>query len=204
VVTAGTATEAGLSEILPINENTPDKPITFYDISKLTAEMYLIQYIREGLLNGCSLRLANVFGRRISGQQGDRGILDMVYSRAKLGDPVKIYGDGNFLRDYIFIDDVVSALVAAAENPDKTRGRSFYIGTGHGISLKNAFAKVVALAGGEERSSHLIQYVQPPDDLSPIEFRNAVIDSTEFRQATGWAPKYDFDSGLLSAYQSQS
>ena len=200
VVIVGTATEVGLSDTLPINEKVRDHPITFYDVSKLAGEMYLMQYVREGWLKGCALRLANVFGRRTDGQQADRGILDKVFSQAKLGKAATIYGDGSYLRDYIFIDDVVAALVAATQNSNKTNGRYFYIGTGKGTTLKDAFSKVVALATGAVDPSSIFQYVPPPNELSPIEFRNVVIDSTAFRQATGWAPKYDFDRGLLAAY----
>ena len=203
VVIAGTATEVGLSETLPINEEVRDHPITFYDVSKLAAEMYLMQYVREGWLKGCALRLANVFGRRTDGQLADRGILDKVFSQAKLGKAATIYGDGSYLRDYIFIDDVVSALVAATNNRDETNGRYFYIGTGKGTTLKDAFTEVVALARGAAEPSSLLQFVPPPNELSPIEFRNAIIDSTAFRQATGWIPKYDFHSGLFAAYKSR-
>ena len=200
VVIAGTATEVGLPETLPINEELRDHPITFYDVSKLAAEMYLMQYVREGWIKGCALRLANVFGRRTNGQPADRGILDKVFSQAKLGNAATIYGDGSYLRDYIHIDDVVSALVAATNNRDETNGRYFYIGTGKGTTLKDAFTKVVALARGDTEPPCMFQYVSPPNELSPIEFRNAIVDSTAFRQATGWAPKYDFDRGLLAAY----
>lgn len=200
VVMVGTATEVGLSDTLPINEELREHPITFYDISKLAGETYLMQYVREGWFKGCALRLANVFGRRTSGQQADRGILDKVYSEAKLRKPIKIYGDGSYLRDYIFIDDVVSALVAATNNHDETNGKYFYIGTGKGTTLKDAFAKVVSLAIRDSEPSYVFEHVLPPNELSPIEFRNAVIDSTAFRRATGWTPKYDFDRGLLAAY----
>lgn len=202
VVTAGTATEVGLSEKLPICESMCDRPITFYDISKLAAEMYLMQYIREGWLRGCSLRLGNVFGRINNQQNADRGVLDRVFSQALSGKSITIYGDGSCLRDYIFIDDVISALVAAIKNPDETCGHYFYIGTGKGTSLTDAFTKVVAIAEKQTGSSSLIQYVLPPEDLSPIEYRNSIIDSTAFYQATGWIPIYDLDSGLIAACQS--
>ena len=200
VVIVGTATEVGFSDTQPINEELREHPITFYDISKLAGEMYLMQYVREGWLKGCALRLANVFGRRTEEQQADRGILDKVFIQAKLGKAVTIYGDGGYLRDYIFIDDVVSALIAATNNRNETNGRYFYIGTGKGTSLKDAFSKVVALATGDSAASFIFEYVTPSYELSPIEFRNAIIDSTAFRQATGWTPKYDLDRGLLTAY----
>lgn len=201
VVNVGTATEVGLTERLPINEDCPDRPVTFYDISKLAAEMYLMQYVREGWVRGCSLRLANVFGRRARSQQADRGILDKVFAQAAAGGNVTIYGDGSYLRDYLFIDDVVSALVMAGENADNTNGRHFCIGSGKGITLKDAFLKVMSLAAAVTGVEASYQHVAPPADLAAIERRNAIIDSSAFRQATGWVPLHDFDSGLDAAYR---
>ncbi len=202
VVLAGTATEVGLTDCLPIDEGMPDHPITYYDISKLTAEAYLKQYVREGFANGCILRLANVFGRSKPGQQSDRGILDKIFNRAIAGKTVTVYGDGNYLRDYVFIDDVVSALVLAAVNGDRTNGRMFLVGSGQGITLRDAFLKVVLLANKTSGTQAVIEYVSPPTDLSEIERRNAVIDSAAFKQATGWEPKFYFDAALLAAYSS--
>lgn len=201
VVLAGTATEVGLSDDLPIEESQPDRPITFYDLSKLTAEMYLKQYVRDGLATGCTLRLCNVFGRRRPGQQRDRGILEKIFARALSGQTITIYGDGNYLRDYIFIDDVVSAFVLAPAYLQQTNGRTFYIGSGQGVTLKDAFLKVAAVAG---KASGLVvrhEHVDPPAALSDIEFRNAVTDPSAFSKLTGWVPKYDFDAGIEAAYQ---
>ncbi len=201
VVLAGTATEVGVTVQLPINESLPDCPLTFYDVSKLTAEMYLKQYVREGLANGCALRLPNVFGRSQPGQQNDRGILDKIFSQALACQTIKIYGDGNYLRDYLFIDDVVSALIAAEMNRERTNGRAFYLGSGEGVALKDAFLKVASIAskavGAEVRYTH----VPLPVGLSEIEFRNAVIDASAFSLASGWKPRYSFDAAIEAAYQ---
>jgi nucleoside-diphosphate-sugar epimerase len=202
VVIAGTATEVGLTSQLPIQEDMLDRPITFYDISKLAAEMYLMQYVHEGWLTGCSLRLGNVFGRRAPGQQADRGILDKVFSHAAAGRKITIYGDGGYLRDYIFIDDVVSALLAAPMNAERTNGRHFCIGSGRGVSLKDAFLKVISMAADLTGVQAFHEHVEPPGDLSQIECRNAIIDSSAFRLATGWKPKFDFEAGLDAAYRS--
>lgn len=202
IVMTGTATVAGLPECLPINESTPDRPITFYDISKLVAEMYLKQYIREAWVRGCVLRLANVFGRSLSGQQADRGIIDKVFRRAVSGQRITVYGDGNYLRDYIFIDDVVSALIQAARCSEATNGHSYYIGSGQGLTLKGAFMKVISLAATVTGAPVDYEHVPMPEDLSDIEKRNAIMDTSAFEQATGWRPQYDFDSGLNAAYLS--
>lgn len=200
VVIAGTATEVGLVEKLPINESVPDNPITFYDISKLSAEMYLKQYIREGWVNGCALRLANVFGHCKAGQEADRGVIDKIFSRAIAGQDITIYGHGNYIRDYIFVDDVISALILAAEHREKTNGRNFYIGSGQGITLKEAFLKVISMVTAATGISSEYMHVTPPAGFSDIEFRNAIIDFSAFKQATGWSPLHDFDAGLAAAY----
>lgn len=200
IVFAGTATEVGLTDRLPISESFKDSPITFYDLSKLTSEMYLKQYIREGWVKGCSLRLANVYGKSMKGQQHDRGIIDRVFNRAILGQNITIYGNGEYIRDYIYIEDVISAFLCATEKMEVTNGRSFFIGTGYKLTLKDAFLKVVDIAEKKTGSKVIIKYVRPPADLSEMEFRNALIDSSAFRQATGWSPKFNFESGIKAAY----
>lgn len=201
IVLAGTATEVGLTDRLPIDETFPDRPLTFYDISKLAAEMYLGQYVREGWVRGCVLRLSNVYGRSKAGRQQDRGVIDKIIRRAMSGENLTIYGDGNYIRDYIFIDDVVSALVLASERVECTNGRTFCIGTGQGITLKEAFLKAISLAAAVTGRTVDCEHIPPPRGLSCIEFRNAVIDSSAFRQATGWVPRFDFDAGLKAACQ---
>jgi nucleoside-diphosphate-sugar epimerase len=204
VVITGTATEVGLSDRLPINEDLSDHPVTFYDLSKLTAERYLQQYVREGWIRGCCLRLANVFGRPDRSREIDRGIIDKVFNRALAGQRITIYGSGAYVRDYIFIDDVVAALEVAPQYPDSTNGRVFYIGSGTGIALKDAFLQVGALAATITGVPVEHEHVAPPPGLSPIEFRNAIIDTSAFRTATGWRAEFDFAAGLDAAYGSIS
>ena len=201
VVFVGTATQVGATESLPINEKHCDHPATFYDISKLTAELYLKQFVSEGWLDGCSLRLANVYGYSREGQSADRGILDKVFRAAIKGEGITIFGDGNYLRDYVFIDDVVSAIVLAPTARERVNGNHFCIGSGQGIALKDAFCKVVDLAAEASGTRAKITHVDPPVELAAIEFRNAIIDASAYSEATGWKPIYDLDAGLRAAFQ---
>lgn len=201
VIFSGTATEVGITDKLPINENMPDNPITFYDVSKLSAELYLHQYINEGWVNGCTLRFSNVYGRSETGQHHDRGIIDKIFKRAILGQNITIYDDGHYVRDYIFIDDVISALILSSKYKKQVNGHKFYIGSGQGVTLKEAFLKVMSLA--EDSSGIHVEYenVKAPEDLSDIEYRNVIIDSSAFKKITGWAPQYTLDEGLNTAYK---
>ena len=146
VIITGTATQAGINKKNPINEKTRDNPCTFYDLSKLSAEMYLKQYIKEGWIQGCALRLGNVYGKRQDSQNINRGILDRIYLQALSGKTIKVFVKQTCKRDYIYIDDVVSALCAAAINAKKTNGQTFYIGSGKGTSIGGAFRHVISLA----------------------------------------------------------
>ncbi len=203
VVYAGTATEVGLTESeLKIDEFHCDRPITFYDISKLTAENYLLQFVREGWLKGCSLRLCNVYGGMKNGKNIERGVIDLVFQKSLRGESLQLFGDGNYVRDYIHLDDVVDAFYLAALKKESVNGAFYYIGSGNGIRLKDAFDCVAKLADTVTGKLVEISSVQPPSHLSAIEFRSFVADNNAFSNATGWSPKYTkLESGLRFSYQ---
>lgn len=200
VIITGTATQAGITKKNPINEKTRDNPCTFYDISKLSAELYLKQYIKEGWVQGCALRLGNVYGKRQDSQNINRGILDKIYLQALSGTTIKVFIKKTCKRDYIYIDDVVSALCAAAINAKKTNGQTFYIGSGKGTSINGAFRHVISLAALKTGKRVKIKNVKAPRGLSEIENRNVVIDSSKFKRATGWRPNDKFYEQLTQKY----
>lgn len=200
-VLASTATIAGVDAELPITEDTKVSPSTFYDLSKYTAERYLLHYIQHSFVNGCCLRLANVYGISSEQQREDRGILDKVYLLASEGKTINIYGHGNYLRDYVHISDVVSAFIAAEKHRQKTNGQIFYIGTGRGVYLKDAFLMVAALAARRSVDETELNNVPWPSGALEIELRNAEIDSSLFTDLTGWAPRFSLEEGLEAAYK---
>jgi len=201
VVLAGTATEVGFTDMQkPINEKYCNHPITFYDISKLAAENYLLQYTREGWVKGCALRLCNVYGGSREGQNSDRGIIDKIFQRAINGKAVNIFGSGNYLRDYIYIDDVVSAFYLAWKKRDCVNGKFFNLGTGVGVTLKEAFHLVARLAEEVTGNKVDVTSAEPPDGLSQIEYRSFVADIDKIVAATDWKPRYSLESGIRHSY----
>jgi nucleoside-diphosphate-sugar epimerase len=87
---------------------------------------------------------------------------------------------------------------------ETTNAHSFYIGSGKGITLKDAFLKVLEIAEKRTGFKVNVEHVQPPAELSAIEYRNAVIDSSAFQEAAGWFPKFNFETGIETAYNSAS
>lgn len=200
VIFAGTVTQVGLTESPELTEDLTDHPVTFYDVTKLMAELLLMQYVREGWLAGCSLRLATVYGAVGPGRASDRGIIDRVFQQALDGRPLSVFGTGQYLRDYIHISDVVDAFLAAGTYRERVNGRTFLIGSGKGIYLLDAFRCAAELAEELTGQKVPIYEVDPPEGLSAIDFRSAVVASRSFTDATGWEPRYELSTGLRSSY----
>jgi nucleoside-diphosphate-sugar epimerase len=196
VLFSGTATEAGLPVSLPVDETHPDNPITVYDLHKWMAENYLKHYVREGHVRGAILRLANVYGPGPRSSSADRGVLNMMVRRALSGEALTIYGDGNFIRDYIYVEDVASAFIMAASNIDQVNGAHFIIGSGDGHTIAEALHLVAASV--ERKTGRCVQvlHVDPPATLSPIEKRNFVAATDRFTAATNWRSKVTLQEGI--------
>jgi len=200
VVIAGTATQAGQTQINPISEQTRDNPCTFYDISKLSAELYLKQYIREKWVKGCALRLGNVYGKSKKTQSKSRGVLDKIYNHAVSGKQISLFVNQKCKRDYIHLDDIISALIAAAKNNKKTNGQTFYIGSGCGTTIGEAFRLAIMLAALKTGRKVKIINKKPPKNFSEIENRNVIINSSRFKNATGWRPRFNFYTNMKLTY----
>ncbi len=196
VLFSGTATEVGFPASLPVDETYPDNPITIYDLHKWMAENYLKHYVREEHVRGAILRLANVYGPGPRSSSADRGVLNMMVRRGLSGEALTIYGDGNFIRDYIYVEDVASAFIMAALNIDQVNGQHFIIGSGDGHTIAEALHLVAASV--ERKTGRCVQvlHVEPPAALSPIEKRNFVAATDRFTAATNWRSKVTLQEGI--------
>jgi len=193
---SSTVTVAGIPTRLPVDENAPDHPITVYDLHKQMAEQYLRRYGEQGFVHGITLRLANVYGPGPASSRSDRGILNQMIRRALAGEPLTVYGAGDQLRDYVYVEDVARAFLAAACHVESLNGRHFVIGSGQGYTIAEALRLVAAQASARTGRLVEVRYVAPPDNLSPIEERHFVADSNCFISATGWTPRYTLVEGI--------
>ena len=196
ILFSGTVTESGLPASLPVNESHPDCPITVYDLHKWMAENYLKHYTRNGFVRGAVLRLANVYGPGPKSSSADRGVLNMMIRKALQGEPLTVYGTGNYLRDYIYVEDVARAFLAAAVNIDQLNGKHFIIGSGEGHTIVQAINLVAARVALKTGQRVPVIHIDPPATLSPIEVRNFVADSGQFSNATGWKARVFLVEGI--------
>ena len=178
----------GVPSYLPIDEQHPTCPIVSYGVTKLTIEHYARIFRQQHGLSVVSLRIGNPYGPRHYDMQ--QGVIPVFMRKVLNGEPLEIWGDGKVVRDYIYVDDVARAFLAAAEY-DGPLGE-FNIAAGEGISLLDIIARLEELHGSS----------------IPVEFRPArnfdlpevVLDVARARKHLGWEPQTGFMTGLGSTW----
>ncbi|MFZ2950683.1 MAG: NAD-dependent epimerase/dehydratase family protein [Desulfuromonadaceae bacterium] len=193
---ASTVTIAGIPDRLPVDETHPNHPLTVYDLHKFMAEQYLCWYAEQGFVNGVALRLANVYGPGPRSSRSDRGILNQMVRRALEGKELTVYGTGEYVRDYVYVEDVARAFMSAALHGRMLSGRYFVIGSGAGYSIAEAMRMIADHATTKTGLPVDVEHIDPPDALSPIEQRHFVADSRRFSEATGWKARYSLAEGI--------
>jgi len=201
VIFASTVTIAGPHPKLPVDETAPDEPCSVYDRHKLICETILREATGRGALRACTLRLSNVYGYGQASINANRGILNIMINRAIAGEPLTIYGEGAYIRDFTHIDDVVEAFRLAIETPAICDGRHYVIAAGQGVTLAQAYALIAETALDHAGRRCDIRAIAEPADLHPIERRNFVGNSRLFSALAGWRPRFDLASGIRDYFQ---
>ena len=163
----------------PISEDTEPCPLSWYGASKVAAEVYCRVLERHDQMRIAILRFTVLYG---TGDTNQRAIPNFVRSAVR-GEAIRIHG-GEELRDYLHVDDAARAVTLAWEH--RISG-TYNVGSGKGISVRDAAAAVLRVAGSDKQlEEHPRQ--KPAADI--------VLDVTRFREATGFAPARVFPDGL--------
>ncbi len=194
----GSLTQYGTNCTNPINELCqPDEVETFYDCSKLAIELYLKQYQQEGILGNLSLlRLGNLYGFVSSQQTPHRGFFDNSIYSAFLGRELTCFGNGEFLRDFIHIDDVTDVIIKIIESNTKRTNGQFNLASGVGCTVKDALLLINEKLSYLNKSPVPIHFKEFPESAYGIERRNHVADISLLREAIGWAPRVSLSEGI--------
>jgi UDP-glucose 4-epimerase len=133
---------------LPAAEGAVPQPESPYGIHKLGAEHYARMVAASYGIPTINLRFFNVFGPRQSPRSGYAGVMSIFIDRALHGEPLVIFGDGEQTRDFVWVGDIVRAIVAALFGGPGD-GRAINVGTGQALSL-NTLAAIVRTATGTD------------------------------------------------------
>ncbi len=185
----------GEPRTFPTPETENKRPVSPYGVSKLAGEHYLNYYRQVHGLEYVALRYGNVYGPR-QDPDGEAGVAAIFSNRLLGGEPLVIYGDGQQLRDYVYVEDVARANVMAAEmaldDGADIDARAYNIGTGKATSVK-ALAGLLEEVSGI-RADRFFRSARPGD----VGRLTLAVDKIRER---GWAPKVRLSRGLARTFE---
>jgi UDP-glucose 4-epimerase len=152
VVFASSAAVYGDVIEMPVGEDTPTRPVSPYGIDKLASELALDYYAGVHGVPTTALRFFNVYGPRQDPSSPYSGVISIFADRARAGRPLVIFGDGSQTRDFVYVGDVVRAIVAALGDAGNRTVAN--VGTGAEISVRELARTVVELCGGRSTIDH--------------------------------------------------
>lgn len=190
IVYASTRQVYGTPEYLPVDELHPVNPIDFNGVHKYATSNYHLLMSRSGDIDAITLRLTNVYGPRMAMNIPCQGFLSNFLRRLLLGETIEVFGDGNQLRDPVFVDDAVEAFLKAGEIAGPP-SRIYNVGGPETLSLAEIARTAAAAAGAAE------PVLRPfPDYQKRIDIGSYYTDSTRIRAELGWTPKVGFGDGI--------
>ncbi len=190
IIFSGTRGQYGESTNLPVNEEHPMNPKGVYAITNLCAENLLMVYDQVHKIRAIALRITNTFGPRHQMMHDEYGVLNWFIRKAIDGQEISIFGDGRILRDYLYIDDLVSALMQSGLCV-KAYGKVFNVGTGKPINFINLAKKIVSIA-----ESGKITYTAFTRERAALEPGDYYADISKIKRIVGWKPKVSLDAGI--------
>ncbi len=181
---------AGIPPSLPVTEETPTDPLDVYSANKLLAENYCKIYNHHYNLDFSILRLTNIFGPRQQISSPSLGILNFFIGQAMKDETITIYGKGNQLRDYNYVENAIDALLLCATK-EEAKNETFYLGSNIGTKFKDMASTIVEVVG-----KGTIKFVPYPTAAKKIEIGDFIVDYTKLRKSLGWEPKISFKQGI--------
>ncbi len=183
----------GTPDYLPVDEIHPTRPLNAYGIGKLSFEHYLELYQRLHGLDFLIFRPGNPYGE---GQDpsGAQGAVAVFLGRLLSGKSISIWGDGEVIRDYLYIGDLVDALLKGLDyRPGPDNARIFNIGSGQGQSLNQLIAALASVTGRQPQ----VEYQAARKADTPA----VVLDIALISQCLDWRPATSLESGLRSTWE---
>jgi nucleoside-diphosphate-sugar epimerase len=187
LVYASSSSVYGDNTPMPFREDAMTQPVSPYGVSKLAAEQLCYLYYANFKVPTVSLRYFTVYGPR---QRPDMGFHKFLRATI-LGEPIAVYGDGEQTRDFTFVQDIVSANIAASIRG--VPGRVYNIGGGSRVSVN----EVLDLIGRIAKRRPVVRV----DSVQKGDMRHTYADTSLARADLDFAPTVGLEEGLTAEYQ---
>ena len=190
IVFASTRQIYGRPDYLPVDEAHPIRPVDVNGIHKVAGEWHHLLYERVYGLRTSALRLTNTYGRGMRVKDARQTFLGIWIREILSGRPVRVFGDGQQLRDFNHVDDVVEALLLAATR-DEAIGTVYNLGSPDIITLRDLATMLIGLEDGA--SFDLVAF---PEDRKAIDIGDYYADHSLIERDLGWQPQVGLADGL--------
>jgi nucleoside-diphosphate-sugar epimerase len=195
IVYAGTRQAYGKQDVLPIVEDLILKPVDVNGVNKMAGEWYHMVYHKAYGMPACSLRLVNTYGPRQLVKHARQGFIGWFIRLAIEGREIQVYGDGQQVRGFNYVDDVVEALLRAGTS-ENVVGEYFNLGGMQPVTLECLVQTLLRTTG--TGSYRLVPF---PRDREAIDIGNAFSSYMKFHFATGWKPTTSLEEGLATTVE---
>lgn len=184
IIYPSSAAVYGNPKYLPVDENHPVEPISFYGVSKHTPCHYIKVYSDLYNINYTIFRYSNVYGPR-QGNNGEGGVVSIFSDRLLKKEVCYIYGDGQQTRDFIYVRDVANANVLAL---DKGDNEIIDISTNKPVTINELYKIMKEISG----SSGSVEYKEDREG----DILHSYLDNEKALKYLGWKPQYDVENGM--------
>jgi len=189
IIYSGSRSQYGRASNLPVKENHIMEPMDINGVNKLGAEMYHLLYSYLHGMNTCSLRLANIYGPRHQMKSPD-GFINWFVRKAIDNSAIKIFGKGEPLRDALYVEDAVDAIISISLTKN-FRGKAYNVASGKPISVGKIAEEIIRICGNGK-----IEFAEYPKDFEKVEIGDFYADINRIKKDTGWEPKTGFPEGI--------
>jgi len=195
IVFASTRQLYGKPDYLPVDEKHPIRPVDVNGINKLAGEWYHLLYNNVYGIRACALRLTNTYGPGMRVKDARQTFLGIWVRLLLEGKPIKVFGDGEQLRDFNYVDDCVDALLLAGTS-ELANGKVYNLGSEEIIGLK-ALAELMTNLG-YDGSYELVPF---PEERKAIDIGDYYSDFSLISSELGWSPQVSLKQGLQKTVQ---
>jgi len=190
IIYTGTRGQYGSATILPVNEESPTNPKGLYEITNLTAEKIFLVYNEVHGIKSVLTRLTNAYGPRAQMKTNKYGVANWFVRLVIDNEVIPIYGSGLIKRDFIYIDDVVDALLMLPLE-EKCFGQIFNIGSDYVSNFKELAETIIATA-----KQSRIEFTPFSEERKKQEPGDFYSDISKINKYIGWKPKVTLKDGV--------
>ncbi len=195
VVYTGTRGQYGPSVSLPVNEEAPTNPKGIYEISNLSAEKIIKVYNDVHGIRSVLLRLSNIYGPRSQMKHSRFGVCNWFVRVALDDDCIKVMGDGSILRDFLYVDDCVEAILMSAVT-EGAYGEIFNVGSDIPVSFLELVKTIIAVA--KQGRWEFAEFSAERKAQEPGDF---ISDVKKMERIVGWKPTTTLEEGLAKTIE---